>query len=457
MACLVEENTAPTCQPVVGLLLLAIIGCQTPAMLARVESEVAAVTPVHATLGAVRPVGHEFAATNHETLIDLPALWQLAVANNPSLREAAADVEAARGQERQAKTYPNPRFLFSEDTIGSRVAPAGNVSLQIAQEIVTCGKRRLDIAIASRETDAASLGLASRKFDVLTRLRRAYYGYLGALAAVQLHETAVDSLEQGVTKTRKLVETVQNRPRTDLLRLESLLEETKINLARSRFNVAAAWKAVAAEVGVPDLPPPLATGDFNPLSPAWEADAIWQRVKAANSGLQQAVVEAERARLAVDRARADAIPNITVGGGYINAPIETTAGATISVEAPLHVWDLKHGHIRDAQAKWVKAQAAVRTLEATLSSTTADAFARYLGARQQVQKLSQEVLPRVQESVTLLRDRYTAGGMDVTFSDVLMTEQNLIETRLKLAEARQAMWQAVADLQGLMQLDIDDI
>jgi cobalt-zinc-cadmium efflux system outer membrane protein len=416
-----------------------------------VESEVKPVPPVGAALGPVQA-----SATAFDSFLDLPALWLLALANNPSLREAEAEVESAYGQQIQASKYPNPRFAYAEDLIGSRIAPAGNVALQITQEIVTCGKRRLDVAIADRETAAAGLSLVSRKYEVLTRLRRAYYAYLGTVATVQLNEAAVDSLQQGVAKIRQLVETVQNRPRTDLLRMESLLEDTKISLTRARLKVAASWKEVAAEVGVPDLPIPFTSRDFGTVGPGWEADMVWQRVKAANSGYQKALVEVERARLAVDRARAEAIPNITVGGGYANAPIEFTAGAIVTVETPIPIWDLKQGHIRDAQARYAKAQAAVGTYESTLSSSTADAFARYEGARHQVEKLTKEVLPRTQDSVNLLRDRYSAGATDTTFSDVLMTEQSLIETRLKLTEARQAMWQALADLQGLMQLDIDE-
>ena len=40
--------------------------------------------------------------------IDLPSLWALALANNPELREAAADVEEARGQRVQAGKCPTP-------------------------------------------------------------------------------------------------------------------------------------------------------------------------------------------------------------------------------------------------------------------------------------------------------------------------------------------------------------
>ena len=156
------------------------------------------------------------------------------------------------------------------------------LTLQLTQEIVTGGKRQLDMTIAGRETDAVFLGLLSRKYEVMTRIRRAYYAYLAALSAARLNDAAVESLEKGVAVTRKLVEKVQNRPRTDLIRLDALLEETKINQARSRFQVQAAWKRVAAEVGVLDLAMPATTADFDALGPAWSDEQIWQRIQSAN-------------------------------------------------------------------------------------------------------------------------------------------------------------------------------
>ena len=436
------------------LLAQLIAGCQTAKTIMPPTSAppTDAVVTTRAHLGPARLADES--APSVDKPLDLRALWQLTEANSPSLREAEADVEAARGLQVQAGKYPNPRFAFIEDLIGARVAPSGNVSMQITQEIVTGGKRRLDMAIASRDTAAASLGLMSRKFEVMTRLRRAYYAYLGASATVELNEAAVGALQKGVATTRQLVAATGRR--ADLLRLESLLEETKINRARSQFNLEAAWKQVTAEVGLNDLPIPRTVAGFPAQTPDWQSGEVQERVKAANSTLQQALLEAERARLAVDRARADAIPNVTIGGGYANAPIETTAGAIVTLEAPLPVWDRKQGNIRAAQARWLKAQAAARKLETNLAAVSAEAWARYQGARSQVEKLSREVLPRLQESVDLLLKGYESGGAGVTFTDVLTTQQTLIETRLKLADARQALWQAVADLQGLMQRDINE-
>src|SRR5437588_3546527 len=145
------------------LLLHAIAGCQVPSAMRPVRQapQTADAAPARAMLGPARLADEE--AYSIEQTLDLHALWRLAVANSPSLREAEADVEASRGLEVQARKYPNPRFVYTEDLIGSRAAPAGNLSMQITQEIVTGGKRRLDMAIAGRETNAADLGLMSRK------------------------------------------------------------------------------------------------------------------------------------------------------------------------------------------------------------------------------------------------------------------------------------------------------
>jgi cobalt-zinc-cadmium efflux system outer membrane protein len=155
--------------------------------------------------------------------IDLPGLWSLALANNPTLREAAADLEVARGRLIQAGLYPNPRISYNEDTIGARVSPQGNWTLLINQEIVTGGKRRLDQAIAAQEVLASAVGLWGRKFDVLTRIRRGYYDYLGLRYLLEVNGETVAALERGIEITRRQVETARTRPQTDLLRLEALL------------------------------------------------------------------------------------------------------------------------------------------------------------------------------------------------------------------------------------------
>ena len=94
-------------------------------------------------------------------------------------------------------------------------------------------------------------------------------------------------MEKGVATTRKLVEKVQNRPRTDLLRLEALLEETKINQTRSRFSVEAAWKRVAAEVGVAPDSMAYVGGGFDPTLEALVREAGYSTARTIIRGIWQ--------------------------------------------------------------------------------------------------------------------------------------------------------------------------
>ncbi|MFO0802831.1 MAG: TolC family protein [Gemmataceae bacterium] len=443
-------------------LLLLSVGCQsldgdTPSTVERappmVQRAPLASAPSQPASGVV-PAAANFPAQAPVERLDLPVIWDLALVSNPALREAAADVEAARGRLMQSGLYPNPRFLFTNDTIGSDIARPGNSAFEFTQEIVTAGKRRLDVAVARRETDAAVLGATVRKFDALTRIRRLYFDYLALWFLHREYDEIAASLDRGIEVTRQQVEVAKTRPKTDMIRLEALREEAKINRDRTRDTIRGVWRQLAAEVGLAELPSANEVGTLPPAPPAWEDAAILNRVLAAHSAIRQAEVEVDRARLAIDRAQAGAIPNVIVGGGFNLDRTDQTSGAVVVAETAIPVWNRQQGAVYEAKAKLAFAQASVRSVESRLSKEAAEAIARYRAATRQVERLEAEVLPRLQESVDLTRKAYQAGSAQVTFADVLTTEQNLLTARVTLAEARRTVWQAVADLQGLMQLDV---
>lgn len=437
--------------PLLGLTL----GCHTCPSChpSDVEAEVAAVA-------AVRSIPDNLTCAPGVTVLpaqlDLRTLWSLALANNPALRVAAADVGVARGQLIQASKYPNPRFAYSEEAIGTKQAAAGNLIIQASQEIVTGGKRRLDVAIARQATGAAGLALFGRKFDVLTRVRRAYFEYLGWRYTVEASERIVTSLEKSVAVLREQVDVVKDRPRVDLVRSQSVLEEARTNLNRQRASRDAAWRQLTAEIGVPGLPQTDAPPERPDAVPRWEAESVLQRVLAANTDLKQAAAETERARLEVERARAEAVPNVTLGAGFARNFAEDEIGGVVSLETPLPVWDRKQGRIREAEARWARAQAAERETANRLSRDAAEAFGRYEAARRHVEGLHTQIIPRLEESAKLVRESYQGRVAQITFTDVLLAEVALNEARLRLEEARRELWRAVADLQGLMQLDVDE-
>jgi cobalt-zinc-cadmium efflux system outer membrane protein len=207
---------------------------------------------------------------------------------------------------------------------------------------------------------------------------------------------------------------------------------------------------------VPELPLAEAARETPGLVPRWDADAVPARVLALNTELKQAEAAVEQSRLEVQRARAEAVPNVAVGGGYSRNFPEHEAGAVISLETALPLWDRKQGRIYEAQARLTKAQAMVDTVAMRLRRETAEAFGRYEASRLRVDRMTAEILPQLMETLELVRKGYQAGAADITFADVLLAQQTQDDARLRLAESRRELWRAVADLQGLMQLDVGE-
>ena len=295
------------------------------------------------------------------------------------MREASGDVMAAQGRLIQAARLPNPRLAYEEEGLGAVQSSAGSIPAVLSQELLTGGKHRLDKAVARRGLDAASVAMLGRRFDCVLCLRRAYFDFANSVYAAQINDRAATQLQDGVTKVRTLVET-GTQLRRDLLRLEALLQDALINQNRGDSNVAAAWRQLAAEIGMPALPMPnvgrttRASFTVDEHVPQWNFEGVVQRVQGTNTELLQTALEADRARLEFERARAERIPNVGVGGGYVWDFAENIKGGVVTVETALPIWDCKRGLIREAEARWIKAQAAQQQAVNRLHRDTAEAL-----------------------------------------------------------------------------------
>src|SRR5262249_60887061 len=106
--------------------------------------------------------------------LTLSDLQRLALTNNPHIKQAAADVEAARGVAIQAGLWPNPTIGYEGDDMGQLNGP-GLQGGFIEQSIKTFGKPQL-----ARDAALVDMRVAERKFlqvqsDVRTQVRAGYF------------------------------------------------------------------------------------------------------------------------------------------------------------------------------------------------------------------------------------------------------------------------------------------
>ena len=67
-----------------------------------------------------------------------------------------------------------------------------------------------------------------------------------------------------------------------------------------------------------------------------------------------------------------------------------------------------------------------------------------------------QIVPGLEKNLKGVRAAYEAGSAKVAFADILLAEQSLNTAKLRLADIYRELWRAVADLEGLMQLDLDE-
>ena len=102
---------------------------------------------------------------------------RLAAANNPTIAQAASDVEAAKGNLIQAKTYPNPKIVYLQTPTNVNNT-AGTTGGAIDQPIIMGGKQKLGSAAAQKDLDNAILALKRAHSDLSTAVRNAYFTVL---------------------------------------------------------------------------------------------------------------------------------------------------------------------------------------------------------------------------------------------------------------------------------------
>ena len=140
----------------------------------------------------------------------LAALQQIAAENSPTLRQAAFDVQQARGNLIQAGAYPNP-------TISQQVQPsndgstAGVWGIGIDQTIKTFGKLTLATAAAQKALDNAELALKRSRSDLSTQVRNNYFALLVSKETVRVNKALAEFTDEVYRLQEKLLE-VGSRP-----------------------------------------------------------------------------------------------------------------------------------------------------------------------------------------------------------------------------------------------------
>jgi cobalt-zinc-cadmium efflux system outer membrane protein len=378
---------------------------------------------------------------------------RLAAANNPTIVQAASDVQAAQGNLIQARSYPNPTASFLQDPTDVNNS-AGTQGGSLEQIIVTGGKMKLGVAAAQKNVDNAILALKRARMDLATSVRNAYFTLLVDLETLVVTRALVQFSDDIYRLQTGLLKGTRAAPYEPT----ALLAQTQLNRLAYKQAIQSYvmdWKALVATLGLPQLPLSEIAGQVDRFIPHYDYDEVRAYVLQHHTDVLTARNAVKIAQYNLKLAQVTPIvPNLDVTlaleKNFVVSPFGTYQQVIVGLPVP--IWDQNKGNIIATQGALVRASEESHRVEVTLINNLTNAYGTYRNNLYSMEDYRRHILP---DLVRYYRGIHERRQIDPTsaFGDLVFAQQNLamnVQTYLNLL---QSLWTSVVGVADYLQTD----
>jgi cobalt-zinc-cadmium efflux system outer membrane protein len=397
--------------------------------------------------------------------LTLSDLQRIGMSESPTLQQAEAAVQAARGAAAQAGLWPNPNLGFEVDTFGTTGGP-GYPGAFIDQLIKTGGKLQVARAIATMDLRNAELARRRAQTDLITNIRRGYFQVLVAQENIRISKVLAQFAQRVYETQLQIVRGGGFGAVYEPMYLRALAYQTRGSLVQARNAYVSAWKQLAAAMGVPRMPPTQLAGRVDMPVPVYEFDKVLARVLAQHTDVLTAQTLLQQARLNLQLAKLQPYPDVDlrvlVQRDYTGPPF--AVAPSVAVSMPMPIWNRNQGGIYQAQSSLVQMAEEPHRVRSALTSTLTLAFERYRNARVLLDYQQNFILPDLVRFYNSVYQRYRAGeaqpgvgapGVLLSpapgFNDIVVAQGNLAAAVTQYVLYLGNLWQSVVDVTDLLQ------
>ncbi|MCU1328238.1 MAG: outer membrane protein [Bryobacterales bacterium] len=379
---------------------------------------------------------------------------ELAAANNPQLRVAAAIGEGARAAVTTARARPNPDFNYvtgRQHLLQPSAAAGGQQHFGVAQliELPSVRQARLNVAEIGRES--TDYLLAETQLALRGAVKQAFYQALRRRQEIAMAE-----------ESRRIVEDLERRIRIQVqvgeaARLELIRAETEVNAANAQLRGAqlrltTAVAQLRALLGLP------ATEDITldgTLSPALDLPAFADLRNAAlatHPALARLRTEVRRARAILNNEETLRKPQPTLLSEYERQPDNHYWRVGVSIPLPLA--NRRQGPIAEAAAGISQATASTSAFELEITSQLERAYGEYQVASQQLRAYEDGSLREAEAALAAAETAYRLGERGIL--EVLDAQRVLRSIRFDYLNAQFDRQSARIELEQLRGSDFQE-
>jgi len=380
-----------------------------------------------------------------ETGLRLEDLEQLALANNPTMAQSQANVQAAAGLARQAGLYPNPTVGYYGDEIRGGSFGGGKQGGFISQTIVLGGKLGAARRVAQLQTNEAETTAQAQRLRVLSNVRALFYQCLAAQRLVEVRQNLVQTAGDSVETSHQLGN-IGQADRPDILQAEVEQQQAAVSLRIAQQTLQADWRILAAIVGKPDLPVTHLEGDLEAIPDLTYDDCLATALHESPE-IKLAQQAADRAEAMLVQAKKAPIPDLQLTAILAQdyEPLDpagrTTGlvgGAQIGVQLP--IFNRNQGNIAAAKGSLESARQELLRVKLQLTRELASMFRDYDSARATARQYKSEMLPRAEQAYKMYQSNYQK--MAAAYAQVLISQRTLFQLQSDYIAALESAWQS---------------
>ena len=388
--------------------------------------------------------------------VRLEELERMALASNPTIARAQANVRVSAGLARQAGMYPNPTIGYYGDEIRGGYYGGGKQGGFISQTIVTVGKLKAARRVAQLLAQEAETSGEVQRLRILNNVRLLFYQVLANQRLVEVRQNLA-KLAADATQTSHQLANVGQADRPDVLQAEVEQQQVNVSLRIAQQTLQSSWRTLAAVAGKPSLAQTRLEGDLEAI-PDLNYEEWLAATMRESPEVKLAQQAADRAEASLTQAKKVPIPDLQVYGNLsqnfepnetTHRPIGVNGGAQIGVTLP--IVNRNQGNIAAAKAEIESAKQDLVRVRLQLAREVANLFRDYDSARTTAQQYKNEMIPRAEQAYKLYQNNYQ--NMAAAYPQALISQRTLFQLQVDYVQALENAWQGALGIRGFGLMD----
>ena len=362
---------------------------------------------------------------------------ETALKSNPEIQAVRLEQLGTEGRLDQAGQLlrNNPVIEGSvsrKDTLPEGGEKVRNYGVRLSQEFELAGQRGLRVDAAKSGREKAIQDTRDRERVLIAAVKDAFARALAAKRKIELAGEAVTLQEELVASASIKFQT------GDISGLEQNLAEVELGKAR-RDRMLAEREQREALLGLQEVLGMKPSANFSiegelpseaPFIPG--KDKIRDAVAQQRPDVQSATAEVQQAKSAMQLARREAIPSVTVSGFYNKDERLNETGVMLSF--PLPFFDRKQADRKEAAAKAGQALIKHASLERAIDREIEEAHANLVSAAEELSLFKKDVLGKAMENLGLMNLAFKEGKFG--FFEVRLAQKDTIDAQFAYLESQ---------------------